>query len=147
MIKFKYLKLVSRMGGSLSINKINFEDMQTVIETDCTIISTMSIERQDCLISGTLKASDEERVFNKEGISKDIRIVVYGENSCDDLIKDKCHQLTKLGFTDINVYVGGLFEWLLLQDIYGNKMFPTTSLEKDLLKFKGVRKIYPAIQD
>ena len=135
------------MGGSLSVNKINFEDMQTFIKTDCIIISTMSIEKQDCLIFGTLKALDEEGVFNKQGIPKDVCIVVYGENSCDDSIKHKCNQLTKLGFTNIHVYVGGLFEWLLLQDIYGNTMFPTTILEKDILKFKGVRKIYSALKD
>jgi hypothetical protein len=46
-----------------------------------------------------------------------------------------------LGFSDINVYVGGLFEWLLLQDIYGTDEFPTTRIEKDLLKFKGRKKM------
>ena len=39
----------------------------------------------------------------------------------------------------INVYIypGGLFEWLLLQDIYGSEDFPTTIVERDHLKFKG----------
>ena len=38
----------------------------------------------------------------------------------------------------INVYVypGGLFEWLLLQDIYGEDNFPTTLKELDILKYK-----------
>jgi hypothetical protein len=32
--------------------------------------------------------------------------------------------------------MGGLFEWLMLQDIYGKELFPTTKKELDLLKFK-----------
>jgi len=35
------------------------------------------------------------------------------------------------------VYPGGLFEWLLLQDIYGEDNFPTTKKEMDILRFKG----------
>ena len=30
-----------------------------------------------------------------------------------------------------------MFEWLLLQDIYGNELFPTTSKELDILKYKS----------
>ena len=29
-----------------------------------------------------------------------------------------------------------MFEWLLLQDIYGNDNFPTTSKDLDILKYK-----------
>jgi hypothetical protein len=35
------------------------------------------------------------------------------------------------------VYTGGLFEWLLLQDIYGKDEFPTTSDELDILKYRS----------
>ena len=31
-----------------------------------------------------------------------------------------------------------MFEWLLLQDIYGDDEFPTTTKELDILKYKGV---------
>ena len=34
------------------------------------------------------------------------------------------------------LYIGGLFEWLLLQDIYGDDEFKTTKKELDILKFK-----------
>jgi hypothetical protein len=34
------------------------------------------------------------------------------------------------------VYPGGLFEWLMLQDIYGQNDFPTTKKELDILRFK-----------
>ena len=30
-----------------------------------------------------------------------------------------------------------MFEWLMLQDIYGRDMFPTTKKEQDLLKYKS----------
>ena len=38
-------------------------------------------------------------------------------------------------------YPGGVFEWLLLQDIYGNDNFPTTKKELDILKYKPKRQI------
>ena len=69
--------------------------------------------------------------------TSDIRIIIYGEYSTDDSIIKKFKQLTSLGFTNVHVYAGGLFEWLLLQDIYGDELFQTTKKERDILKFKG----------
>ena len=37
----------------------------------------------------------------------------------------KYDQLIGLGFVNVFIYPGGLFEWLLLQDIYGYDNFPT----------------------
>ena len=34
--------------------------------------------------------------------------------------------------------MGGLFEWLLLQDMYGSDEFPTTNKELDVLKYKPI---------
>ena len=34
--------------------------------------------------------------------------------------------------------MGGIFEWLLLQDIYGDDQFKTTSRELDILKYKPI---------
>ena len=39
-------------------------------------------------------------------------------------------------FNHVYIYLGGLFEWLCLQDIYGENAFPTTTHEIDLLKYK-----------
>ena len=49
----------------------------------------------------------------------------------------KYEQLVGLGFINVYIYPGGLFEWLLLQDIYGSDDFPTTIVDRDHLKFKG----------
>ena len=68
--------------------------------------------------------------------NKNIKIVVYGKNSNDDTTNKKYQQLLSFGFYNIFLYTGGMFEWLLLQDIYGKELFPTTKKELDLLKYK-----------
>jgi hypothetical protein len=103
------------------------------------LINTLDCNKQDCLIKETLTENSEVETLNlylTNGTS-DIRIIIYGENSSDDSIIKKFKQLTSLGFTNVYIYVGGLFEWLLLQDIYGYELFPTTKKERDILKFKG----------
>jgi hypothetical protein len=67
---------------------------------------------------------------------KDREIIVYGKNTNDDTVHKKYQQLIGLGFKNVRVYPGGMFEWLLLQDIYGASSFPTTSKELDILKYK-----------
>jgi hypothetical protein len=63
-------------------------------------------------------------------------------NSCDDTCFKKYEQLVKLGFYNVYIYGGGLFEWLLLQDIYGPELFPTNNTSSiDLLKYKGRTKL------
>ena len=57
-------------------------------------------------------------------------------NCLDESVIKKAEQLIELGFTNIFIYVGGLFEWLLLKDIYGEENFPTIGDELELLKFK-----------
>ena len=65
---------------------------------------------------------EEEVTILNNNISKnkELPIIVYGENACDDTVDKKCQQLLGLGFKNIYVYPGGLFEWLILQDIYGD---------------------------
>ena len=42
-------------------------------------------------------------------------------------------KLSELGIKNMYVYCGGLFEWLCLQDIYGEDEFPTTIKELEFL--------------
>ena len=68
---------------------------------------------------------------------KDIKIIVYGKNCNDEKIYTRHSQLTTLGFYNVFVYTGGIFEWLLLQDVYGVADFPCTKKELDILKYKS----------
>ena len=127
------------MGNANSIKKLNFEDIQDSLNKDSfLIISTISSERQECLLPRTLSPSEEIKRINEcLKNNKKINIILYGENCNCDKLREKYLQLVGLGFVNVYVYLGGLFEWLLLQDIYGEDEFPTTNLEKDLLKFKS----------
>lgn len=117
-----------------SINRLDFAELQKAIKTGTIMINTIDSHRQQCLIKNTIHADREIEIINrimeqnagKNGMI-DIKIIIYGENSCDMSIIKKYHQLWELGFRNIHVYIGGLFEWLLLQDIFGETEFPTTS--------------------
>jgi hypothetical protein len=122
------------------MKKINYEDMQTVVKNPeiYLIINTLPITEQKCLIINTTLACDEEVIINKfMKDNKSIRIIIYGKNCNDENVNKKYQQLYSLGFYNIFVYLGGLFEWLMLQDIYGKELFPTTKIEVDLLKYKS----------
>ena len=126
--------------SSLFQRNINFEDMQTVLNNnyDTIIINTLEASKQKCLIVGTIPIDNETKIMNDQlQKNKNIRIIIYGMNSIDESVVRKYEQLVALGFTDVYIYLGGLFEWLLLQDIYGVALFPTTAKEQDLLKYKG----------
>lgn len=127
------------MGNSQSIVKINYEYVQNEIKYKRSIIiNTLPITNQSCLIHGTIPAVNEEELLNRYlKTNRSIQIIIYGMNSCDESIAKKYNQLVKLGFLNIYIYVGGLFEWLLLQEIYGEELFPTTTYCKDHLKYKG----------
>ena len=130
------------MGNSQSSSiKINYEDVQYIIKNleGHLLINTLSSTEQNCLILNTININTEENVINsliKRG-AKNIKIVIYGKNSNDEKIYNKYNQLTSLGFYNVYIYTGGLFEWLMLQDIYGEKDFPTTKKELDILKYKS----------
>jgi len=125
------------MGNTIVIKKINFEWIQNILnDPNYTIINTLPNDKQNCLIKNTLSINEEIKFLNDNLNNPNINIVLYGLNSNDDSIINKYKQLLKLGYSNIYVYTGGIFEWLLLQDIYGFDNFKTTSQEIDILKFK-----------
>ena len=129
------------MGNSQSIQKINFEDVQFILKNSEShlLINTLPETEQSCLLPLTVQASQEENIINKylkNGL-KNVRIIIYGRNCNDEKIYTKYGQFTSLGFYNVYIYTGGLFEWLMLQDIYGTQEFPTTKKELDLLKYKS----------
>jgi hypothetical protein len=128
------------MGNSQSIRKVNYEDIQYVIKNseEHILINTLGENEQNCLINNTINCKNEETLINKliKTGNKQIKIIIYGRNCNDEKIYTKYSQLTSLGFYNVYVYTGGLFEWLMLQDIYGSDVFPTTKTELDILKYK-----------
>jgi hypothetical protein len=120
--------------------KINYEDIQFIIKNPegHLLINTLPPNDQNCLITNTININDEENIINtyiKRGL-KNIKIIIYGKNCNDEKMYNKYNQLNSLGFYHVYIYTGGLFEWLLLQDIYGENDFPTTKKELDILKYK-----------
>lgn len=125
------------MGNTQSLQKVSFQDMIHCVEHKYTIITVMKYDDNLCLIKGTVPIINEEPVINKI-YSTDLStpIVIYGYNSCDENVIKKYIQLKDLGFTNIYVYPGGMFEWLLLQDIYTDKYIKTNLKEMNLLKYR-----------
>ncbi len=140
------------MGSTHSKNKINYEDVQDACKNafnnktnngkKYAIINTMDKSWQSCLIQNTVGIQEEEETINgilnnnNKHSTNDIAVIVYGTNSNDETVYSKYEQLVKLGIKNVFIYTGGIFEWLLLQDIYGCDLFPTTSRELDILKYK-----------
>ena len=131
-----------RMGNSNSVsNKLNYEDVQHAINASekYIIINTMSPLYQSCLIPRTMPIDKEEDFINNI-ISKkafdSVSVIVYGLNANDESAYKKYQQLKTLGILQVYIYSGGMFEWLLLQDVYGSTLFPTTTRELDILKYK-----------
>jgi len=107
------------------------------------LINTLTPSEQACLIPTTIEAMHEEQIVNQFLQSKqtNMRMVIYGKNANDETIRKKFKQLTDMGFQNVFIYPGGMFEWIMLQDIYGKEEFPTTSNELDILKFKPMRRL------
>ncbi len=104
----------------------NHEDVIDAVVSRGLLIHIMD-HKQQILIHGTLFADIEEEAINS-AINKedyDKLIIIYGKNSkaAEELVK-KQKQLMSLGFKNVKIYIGGLFEWALLQDVYGSKEFP-----------------------
>lgn len=121
---------------------IGFEDVKYAISNreQYILINTLSTLMQDCLIIGTLPYTSEEHTINRwieQGKKPEaVYIILYGKNAVDDSTQKKYDQLQQLGFDNVYIYAGGLFEWLLLQDVYGYNEFPTTTKCKDMLRFR-----------
>ena len=126
--------------GQSSVRKVNFEDVQYAIKQrqNYLLINTLDSSEQNCLITKTIAVNTEERIINEYLNKKiNVNIIVYDKNANAPNLMKKYDQLIGLGFINVYIYPGGLFEWLLLQDIYGSDDFPTTIEERDHLKFKG----------
>jgi rhodanese-related sulfurtransferase len=135
------------MGNSESaIKKVNFDDI-IMISKDSKhfLIHVMEKEDEDLLIKGTLSINEEiEKMNSLLSLEKmNVTIVIYGKNT-DDVSKviGRYRQLHEMGFSNVYVYLGGLFEWLLLQEIYGNDEIRTNNIcKKNILDYKPARSL------
>ena len=138
--------MFSNLFKKSKINYASFEDVQFAIKypEQFIIINTLPIHEQEFLIYNTLSYEKEEQVLNGLLNDYDLKskyLIVYGKNCNDESVEKKYRQISELGFTHVYLYGGGMFEWLLMQDIYGKEEFNTTNYTLDLLKFKPIRNI------
>ena len=117
---------------SITNNIIGYE---TVKLKNYTLISTLN--ENDCCIKETLSPKQEIEFINN-CISKNNQnnIIIYGKNYLDKSIYEQYKKLNSLGFDNVYLYPGGIFEWLLLQETFGEDMFETNYIEKDILKYR-----------
>uniref|UniRef100_A0A6C0BR35 Rhodanese domain-containing protein n=1 Tax=viral metagenome TaxID=1070528 RepID=A0A6C0BR35_9ZZZZ len=127
------------MGNNISYQPVTFDDVISASNDPelWTIITTLP-ESSKCLITGTCPIDEEEKKIN-DIIDKRKRtnIIIYGSSSNDLNVIKKYNQLRNAGLRNVYIYTGGLFEWLLLQDIYTADVFGTTTTELDILKYSG----------
>ena len=132
------------MGNQVSlVPKVSYEDIQMIIYRNThapystILINTLPSTLQHCLIKTTVDIRVEEQLINKCIVnSPNVMIIVYGKNSNDITILHKYEQLVKLGFTNVHIYTGGIFEWMLLHEIYGKELFKITRYEIDILRYR-----------
>lgn len=132
------------MGNQVSlVPKVSYEDIQMIVYRNTHIphstilINTLPTSLQHCLIKTTVDIRSEEQLINKcLMITPNVMIIVYGKNSNDITILHKYEQLVKLGFTNVHIYTGGIFEWMLLHEIYGKDLFKITRYEIDILRYR-----------
>lgn len=121
---------------------VGFEDVQTQIKEikrNCStaiLISTLPVCTEgptQNYIEGTLSPEKEEETINKllekETDLGDFTVFIYGQNASDNSVWKKAGQLRTLGFENTFVYLGGMFEWCLLNDIYGAVEFQIKSVD------------------
>lgn len=136
---------------SNTYNKISFENIVSVIKNfendggDSTqppilIINTLPIHEQSYLIQYTIACDVEEDIINESLQTCKNKIIIYGKNNMDKTMERKYSQLLTLGYLERNIciYYGGLFEWSLLRDIYGEDTFKTVGKSTDPLEYKPV---------
>lgn len=121
--------------------RIGFDDVLYMLKFPAAyvLINTLPVDMQFCLIKGTLPHDIEEETINKLLNLPSVKyptIILYGKHSSDSTVDKKERQLIELGFNNVYIYGGGMFEWLLLQETYGVYEFPTTKQINDILKYK-----------
>jgi hypothetical protein len=120
-----------------SYQHYTFKELQNKLEnkkSEFILLNTLPIQEQNYLIKGTINATLENDFIN--GLvkkDKNKEIIIYGRDHHDMKVIEKYNKLKKIGFTNVYIYFGGLFEWSLLQEIYGQSNFQTDGNVSDPL--------------
>jgi len=108
---------------------------ETVNLKNYILITTLN--ENDCFIKRTLNPNEEvEFINNCISGNNQQNIIIYGKNYLDKSVYEQYNKLNSLGFDNVFIYPGGIFEWLLLQDTFGEDMFETNINEMDILKYR-----------
>lgn len=133
------------MGQSSSYPICTFQELQKLQNQkgEFILVNTLPLHRQNYLIQGTLPGIEESKRINEYlHRNKHILIILYGLDCNDRSVLTKFAQLKTLGFSNVTVYRGGLFEWALLQEIYGCN-FPTEGTIQDPLEvYKKIDQVF-----
>lgn len=119
---------------------LNFDDMKLAVDRGYIICHIMDETDETILIKNTLSVKDEIKKINDliKQSKFDETIVLYGRNYTDlEKIVQRFQHLISFGFTRVFIYVGGLYEWVLMQNLYGDKLFPTNN-SIDLTNIKSI---------
>lgn len=120
-----------------SFPSYKFNELQKKIKDGICLINTMPDYKQECLIKYTIKAHVEsERINLLLKGRRDEEIIVYGIHHTDMSVIKKYNQLKKLGFKNVFIYFGGMYEWLLLQEVFGVINFQTDGIIRDIIEYK-----------
>ncbi len=104
--------------------------------TPLLLLAAPSVDAQPWRIHGTLSADEEERQINRlvEHGSKNSgtpkHIVYYGLNSTDTSPETQARKLMSHGLK-ASVYRGGLFEWILLRELFGETVYRADNIGHD----------------
>ena len=127
------------MGVMYSMPSYNYHQLQDRMknQNDIILINTLPLSRQQCLIKGTLNAFIEVEFMNKLlKTNKNKEIVIYGIHHTDLTVITKYNQLKKLGFKNVYIYFGGMYEWLLLQEVFDTTNFQTDGIIENIVDYK-----------
>ena len=126
------------MGQSSSYPRCSFQELQQK-KGEFILINTLPLNKQKFLIHGTIPGVEEsERINAYLYKNKKIEIIIYGLDYQDLSVYKKFAQLKSLGFVNVFIYMGGLFEWSLLQEVYGSNFKTFGSISDPLDVYKKI---------
>ncbi len=120
-------------GNSSSVPKVVGPNYITDNNAKVILLATPQVDAKMWCIDGTLTPEMEEREINRiiqkyssSGKAPEEKIVYYGLNSVDRSPDEQTAKLASHGI-EASVYRGGMFEWLLLREVFGADNYPVVS--------------------